>query len=244
MFNNISAAAALLANGATVDMKDRNNQTPLHYAVKEGNLDIAKLLIENGSKPSDLDGYMRTCLHLSIHGTDTATVGFILQVSPLIHTRDKFGSTPLHRACTLPDAHILKKLIALGADCNAKDNRSHTPLHLAVAHRNHSAIVELLQCRGLKLSEKDHLGCTPLDRALVEGDRVTSDLLLARHAERTEDYHSKLSHLVPYRGVFHQPPWHDWPVECCISKKGKSQEERISQSSRKRKRSIESTEGL
>lgn len=211
-FNNIEAAAALLSKGAAVGLKDHYLQTPLHYAIREGHLDIVKLLTDNGARLSEPDGFMQTCVQISIRSGDIATIEFMLQMEPLIHNRDKFGLTPLHRACAFGNADIVEKLINLGADCNAKDKLSYTPLHLSVAHQHCSVTRLLLKVRDLKLSEKDYLNCTPLDRALVEGDAQISNLLIDFGAQSTNEYRSKLKHCIPYQGTFHKLSWHDWPV--------------------------------
>ena len=41
-----NVAKFLIRNGATIDAKDKYENTPLHLAARSGNLGVAKLLIE------------------------------------------------------------------------------------------------------------------------------------------------------------------------------------------------------
>jgi ankyrin repeat protein len=84
-FNNISAAATLLAEGASVGVKDQSLQTPLPYAAREGNSDFVKLLIEHETDAREKDGFMQMCLQISIRRPSIATIEFMLQTAPLIH---------------------------------------------------------------------------------------------------------------------------------------------------------------
>ena len=72
-------AKLLITNGATIDAKDKEEHTPLHFAARSGNLGIAKLLIENGANVDAQDKYGYTPLFETIytskygrHSTDIA----------------------------------------------------------------------------------------------------------------------------------------------------------------------------
>lgn len=43
-----------------------------------------------------------------------------------------FGKTALRRACEADDTGLVRDLIALGAESNAKDHFQYVPLHIAV----------------------------------------------------------------------------------------------------------------
>lgn len=47
--NSLRVAEYLLDEGIDEDSEDRNGETPLMYAVREGNIDMAKLLLKNGA---------------------------------------------------------------------------------------------------------------------------------------------------------------------------------------------------
>lgn len=45
----------LLSQGATVDVKDKNSETPLFLAVRNGHKDIIEVLLERGANPEISD---------------------------------------------------------------------------------------------------------------------------------------------------------------------------------------------
>jgi ankyrin repeat protein len=57
---------ALLAKGADPKAKDREGKTPLHHAIKWGNLDLAKILLVAGASTEEIDIDSQTALMISI----------------------------------------------------------------------------------------------------------------------------------------------------------------------------------
>lgn len=55
----------LLRNGAQVDARAREQQTPLHIASRLGNVDIAMLLLQHGAKVDTATKDMYTALHIA-----------------------------------------------------------------------------------------------------------------------------------------------------------------------------------
>lgn len=51
-FANLEVVKALLTNGATVDMPNEKDETPLHTAIIRGNQEKVKLLLTSGANPS------------------------------------------------------------------------------------------------------------------------------------------------------------------------------------------------
>lgn len=55
----------LLRNGAQVDARAREQQTPLHIASRLGNVDIVMLLLQHGAKVDTTTKDMYTALHIA-----------------------------------------------------------------------------------------------------------------------------------------------------------------------------------
>ena len=74
--------------------------------------------------------------------------------------------TPLHRAAAFGPVHMVRDLLKAGANVNARDGRSLTPLKFAVATEYPSQqICETLLQAGADVNFRDNTGETPLDWA-------------------------------------------------------------------------------
>ena len=105
-------------------------------------------------------------LHYAVFKNDFNTVNRLLGegVSPRQTMAD--GQTPLHVAaeCNLP--RMCELLLKKGAQVNAQDSFSGTPLHTAVAFQTDLEVVKILVGYGANIHLKDADGLTPL--ALAE----------------------------------------------------------------------------
>lgn len=80
------------------------------------------------------------------------------------------------------DLVAVKDFIARGADINARNGRSSTPLHFAAFYSN-STMVELLVAHGAAVDSENNEGLTPLYFSVQEGKRKVVEFLLSRGAE-------------------------------------------------------------
>ena len=230
---NDDAAKILLSRGAFIDARDSNLQTPLHYAIQEGHEKLIDTLEAYDADFQLRDGFLQTSLHMSIrqkqrahHRYDTQSWGPVVDYSPdervimkiinkapMVHYRDRFEKTPLHRACGLLTSGTAKKLIALGADLNSQDFLGLTPLHVSVASDRFDVTQTLLSYEKIKISQQDKRGCTPLDYALTMGNQKIISALLDVQATSTKNYAFKLRGLNPYWHKTDRYQWHtDWQI--------------------------------
>ncbi|MDQ7823861.1 MAG: ankyrin repeat domain-containing protein [Candidatus Eremiobacteraeota bacterium] len=127
--------------------------TFLHFAVKDGNFEMAKLLIARGADVNGKDERGSTPLfwarpkHPSVlfHGV----MQLLISRGAEINAVNDAGYTPLHCAVLEGDTDIVKLLLYWGADGSIKDKRGNTPLMYA-KKKGFGTIVELLQSRQLK----------------------------------------------------------------------------------------------
>lgn len=145
-----SIATALLENkAADVDVKDRDNWTPLMWASEKGNLEVVKLLLNGGAnvRSKDKDGWT-SFLAASQEG-HIEVVKLLLEKGSNVNEKDKDNYTPLMAAACFGHEPVVKLLLEKGADINAKDNSGRTALKIA-SKNGHTQIVELLKAHGAK----------------------------------------------------------------------------------------------
>jgi len=117
--------------------------TALHLAAAGFRLEIVRLLLAAGADPNAASNHRRsTPLHYAADGyvngpawdakKQVSTLRCLLQAGANIHTQDKNGATPLHRAVRTRCAAAVQLLLKAGADPARRNKSGSTPFHLAV----------------------------------------------------------------------------------------------------------------
>ena len=125
-------ARYLISSGCDVNDVDEDGETPLHLA--EGDIECAKLLLENCANPNSQNREGNTVYHQVMTPWEDENIKMKLiqllhehQVDPNI--RNNNGMTPLHeclRSLNLT-ADIVECILENGADTKVKDNLGKTP---------------------------------------------------------------------------------------------------------------------
>jgi ankyrin repeat protein len=136
-------AKALIQKGATCDIKGSEGSTPLCWAVLEGHVGVAELLLKTGADPN--------------------TAG----IEPAYLPGSEIRMTPLYCAAVEGEGAIVSLLLSHGADPNDPNARGpggHTCLHEAARSGNHKMAKQLVAA-GIDRAVKALDGTTALDWA-------------------------------------------------------------------------------
>ena len=166
---------------------DGSGDTALFSACRSGNIDIVKLFVNAGCDPLHVNE--RTC-EMPIHiACRTENMGLFQYLNTKIGDKDKLwyqvnclGQTLLHLACRRGNLLIVKEIIKHNAcDCNAKDAKGMTPLHVACL-KNTMEIAKILAQLKVDVNIQNIYGDTPLHISCANDNPDIVTLLMHRDA--------------------------------------------------------------
>ncbi len=149
---------ALVAAGANPEARDSDGATPLHAAWTNPNPAVVRALLRSGADPLARDQRGRVADPTSCANWNTAV----------------FSRFALPRDFEL--------CLGLDQDLQARDTDGNTPLHLAVAVENSTAVTILLDA-GADLSARNNAGATPLHIGAIKEDAEVLTRLLDAGAD-------------------------------------------------------------
>lgn len=136
----------LLENGARVNVRDSEGNTPLTKAIQDGrSLDIVQTLLRRGANPSARNDRKETALIVAVKANSEEFVNLLLNLEkkPEVDEKNTDGETPLYLAAKMGSHAIVKALLESGADCVTPYESGITPLDVASA--KNVGVLELLQ---------------------------------------------------------------------------------------------------
>jgi len=173
----------LLAQGAEVDPIDELlKTTPLALAVKSGELEMVKLLLDHGAKPGFKYGPNGLGpLHLAAASLVSLEIAELLLSYGLdVNATASDGSCPLHHAAANGSLPMVELLLKKGASSDVLDGKGRTPFVCACAASAIGCVTLLIERgSGKKIGLKDERGVTPLVAAIKEGAQEVFELLLS-----------------------------------------------------------------
>ncbi|WP_338405958.1 ankyrin repeat domain-containing protein [Wolbachia endosymbiont (group A) of Longitarsus flavicornis] len=196
----------LVSHGASLEVKDSNGNTLLHYASQNGHLKVVEYLIEKGAslKAKNKDG--NTPLDLAVkenikeflkkaqsglnkellavvNGDDLNRVKALVSQGASLEAKDNSDNTPLHNACNNGHVKVVEYLVEEGASLKVKNKDGETPLHVAAQHDSTLEVIEFILNRDLSgINDITNNGRTPLHLAIQGNKPSTVKLLLNKGA--------------------------------------------------------------
>ncbi len=115
--------------------------TPLHLAVRYGNLEIVKFLCENGANVNKTRSSYRkdpVLIHAAKYG-HWKIFEYLLAKGADVHAKDFANQTPLHMAAQQGNMKLINMLLKKEADPSALSVYKKTPLDMAVGNKKFKA---------------------------------------------------------------------------------------------------------
>ena len=163
----------LLGREFSIDAKDENGWTDLHYAAALNLSGLASALLDAGAVPN-----ARLKVDAELFSEELA--GTLSYFGSEFREFHRHGYRPLHAAAWNDAELAVGNLLLAGAEIDAKSSTWHeTPLHLA-AMANSQRVAALLIGLGAEVNANDKGGSTPLDYAIYYEASAT-EAVLERH---------------------------------------------------------------
>ncbi len=149
----------LLVGSHNIQSEDEDGNTPLHWAVHEGYIDIVKYLVSIGADIHATNKNMYTSFAGACYLNDLVMVEYLFSLGSNIEVRDCDEYTPLIGSCQFDNIEIVQFLVSHGANIEARDDTGATPLIMAICSDQLKIVKYLIDCEA-NMFVVDELGKT------------------------------------------------------------------------------------
>ena len=192
-------AVAVLARAAAVNATEADGTTALHWAVRNGDAETARLLLQRGANASARNRYGVTPLSLAADATATRpSSGALLVAGADANTVVTEGQTVLMMAARTGRPEAIEVLVEAGANVNASESWMGETALMWAAADNHADAVKMLVKHGAQIDarsttvaypEQKPQGPEQLRHQLrAEGAVDAADVRRARRRRRRRDW--------------------------------------------------------
>ncbi|XP_064410291.1 transient receptor potential channel pyrexia-like [Latimeria chalumnae] len=185
-----------------IENDDPDSSLPPDQAI---NLQLLKLLLENGANINTTDKFGQTALHQVAYTWHPDIAKFLIDREANVNKKDDLGVTPLHVAAAVNYDEMVVFLLEHGADINAKTiGELQTPAHYAAKYDAVLSIKALFGYDAKITDARDSKDRTPLQLAAELDRSEAARLLLELGADAGVQDHSGQSCLTPM--IVNMPP--------------------------------------
>lgn len=184
-------------------IKDSQGNTRLHYAAIEGDDVFIQRAAHLKAALDSANFEGKTPFYLALQEEKYSTAKLLLSLGADINKRIGFGYTLLLFALDKRDCAMAKKIMRFGADLSAQTFICHnSALHLAISYDLDAAINALLRAKA-PLDLPDHVGQTPIYRAIALGKQKVALQLAQAGASLTHQDNAGLTPITFSREKFY-----------------------------------------
>ncbi len=170
------------ANRSLLDSLDDRGNTPLVNAIREGNVEMARDLIAEGSNVTFKNKSGYTPLHFAADRNLIDIVKLLLEKGAEINATNNYKMTPLYNAIERKNIDVAKILLQRGADVNFSSPVFGSPIH-RVIYADSPELLNLLFEHKANIEANDPNKKTPLHLAGMLGRPELAKILLSSGAE-------------------------------------------------------------
>ncbi|PRP87324.1 ankyrin repeat domain-containing protein 39-like isoform 1 [Planoprotostelium fungivorum] len=123
---NLSRVSSLISSGRDVNEVDTSGYTALHYAARNGHVDICRLLTSKGASPNARTKADATPLHRAAYRGNVKVIELLIAAGATLDAIDDEGMTPLHKAASERQNDAFEFLSQQGASTELKDKKGRT----------------------------------------------------------------------------------------------------------------------
>ncbi|MBQ3565300.1 MAG: ankyrin repeat domain-containing protein [Alphaproteobacteria bacterium] len=158
----------LIENQVSLEIKDKNGNTPLAIAAQNGFIESIDLLISAGADINSVNNAGETPLLIALRNNSEAAAILLISRGADVKVHDKFGQTALHYAMSHNLVSISASLINSNVDINAVNSDGDTPLFMAVKNKSVAALKVLTEREGIDVNSTDKHRVAPLFYAISQ----------------------------------------------------------------------------
>eukprot|EP00761_Pharyngomonas_kirbyi_P013285 gb/GECH01013312.1/.p1 GENE.gb/GECH01013312.1/~~gb/GECH01013312.1/.p1 ORF type:complete len:231 (+),score=77.21 gb/GECH01013312.1/:1-693(+) len=186
-----------ISDGKSVNEKDEDERTALHWATSGGHDSIVNFLLNQDADilQSDEEGWIP--FHIACSAGHYSIVKQLLQrakeknvLQEMIDSKTRQQRTGLHYAASKGYGEIVQRIIDEGAQVNARDKYGESPMFRAIA-RDQRGIAQMLRNAKAKVNLKNSEGNTVLHVAVLEKNLAAIDWLLNTGADPDIENHDQ-----------------------------------------------------
>ena len=189
-YENTEFIDALLARNFDINIKDKNDNTPLHVAALK-NINITKYLLDKGADINAVNNHGLTPLFGAVE--DNNNIAEILNLTAWVNStprqdqdnksiKEIIKKNNELNALLQKNMELIQLLISKGADINHKTNSGTTALHFATQKKN-TALVKFLVDNGANINLPDADGYTVLHYAVHQKNTALVKFLVGKGAD-------------------------------------------------------------
>jgi ankyrin repeat protein len=148
----------MVVQGADVNKKTTNDETPLMLAALAGNGEIVNYLLQRGANIDARNAAGMTTVHAAAYAGHSDIVRLLVAKGGNVNdASNRFGVTPLHVASEENHVATVKTLLDLGADVSVVEINGYSALSRS-GFREHWDVLKLLLANGASCQQADKVG--------------------------------------------------------------------------------------